>query len=40
MGFPLTDEIKTMTTLNDQIANLKVIPVIALNKLEDALPLG
>jgi len=29
-----------MTTLDDKIANLKVIPVIALNKLEDALPLG
>ncbi|MHA2708212.1 bifunctional 4-hydroxy-2-oxoglutarate aldolase/2-dehydro-3-deoxy-phosphogluconate aldolase [Vibrio owensii] len=29
-----------MTTLNEQLANLKVIPVIALNKAEDAIPLG
>jgi 2-dehydro-3-deoxyphosphogluconate aldolase/(4S)-4-hydroxy-2-oxoglutarate aldolase len=29
-----------MTTLNDQIAALKVIPVIALNRTEDAIPLG
>jgi len=29
-----------MTTLDNKIAELKVIPVIALNKLEDALPLG
>ncbi|KII75364.1 bifunctional 4-hydroxy-2-oxoglutarate aldolase/2-dehydro-3-deoxy-phosphogluconate aldolase [Vibrio renipiscarius] len=29
-----------MTTLNEQLANLKVIPVIAINKAEDALPLG
>ncbi|TDE24383.1 bifunctional 4-hydroxy-2-oxoglutarate aldolase/2-dehydro-3-deoxy-phosphogluconate aldolase [Vibrio owensii] len=29
-----------MTTLNDQLANLKVIPVIAINKAEDAIPLG
>ena len=29
-----------MTTLNDQLAALKVIPVIALNKTEDAIPLG
>ena len=36
----LTDENKYMTTLNDQLANLKVIPVIAINKVEDAVPLG
>ncbi|KIP75072.1 ketohydroxyglutarate aldolase [Vibrio harveyi] len=29
-----------MTTLNEQLANLKVIPVIAINKTEDAIPLG
>ena len=29
-----------MTTLNEQLAALKVIPVIALNKVEDAIPLG
>lgn len=29
-----------MTTLNEQLANLKVIPVIAINKVEDAVPLG
>ncbi|MEZ8428670.1 bifunctional 4-hydroxy-2-oxoglutarate aldolase/2-dehydro-3-deoxy-phosphogluconate aldolase [Vibrio cyclitrophicus] len=29
-----------MTTLNEQLANLKVIPVIAINRAEDALPLG
>lgn len=29
-----------MTTINDQLAALKVIPVIALNKTEDAIPLG
>ncbi|WP_162047877.1 bifunctional 4-hydroxy-2-oxoglutarate aldolase/2-dehydro-3-deoxy-phosphogluconate aldolase [Vibrio taketomensis] len=29
-----------MTTLNDQLAQLKVIPVIAINKVEDAIPLG
>ncbi|GMQ49335.1 bifunctional 4-hydroxy-2-oxoglutarate aldolase/2-dehydro-3-deoxy-phosphogluconate aldolase [Vibrio sp. 10N] len=29
-----------MTTLNEQLANLKVIPVIAINKVEDAFPLG
>lgn len=29
-----------MTTLNEQLANLKVIPVIAINRVEDALPLG
>ncbi|MCR9506282.1 bifunctional 4-hydroxy-2-oxoglutarate aldolase/2-dehydro-3-deoxy-phosphogluconate aldolase [Vibrio alginolyticus] len=29
-----------MTTLNEQLANLKVIPVIAINKVEDAIPLG
>lgn len=29
-----------MTTLNDQLAALKVIPVIAINKAEDAIPLG
>ncbi|WP_282064068.1 bifunctional 4-hydroxy-2-oxoglutarate aldolase/2-dehydro-3-deoxy-phosphogluconate aldolase [Vibrio rotiferianus] len=29
-----------MTTLNLQLANLKVIPVIAINKAEDAIPLG
>ena len=29
-----------MTTLNEQLANLKVIPVIAINKAEDAIPLG
>ncbi|EOX4970152.1 bifunctional 4-hydroxy-2-oxoglutarate aldolase/2-dehydro-3-deoxy-phosphogluconate aldolase [Vibrio sp. 1727] len=28
-----------MTTLNEQLANLKVIPVIAINKAEDAIPL-
>ncbi|WP_447469552.1 bifunctional 4-hydroxy-2-oxoglutarate aldolase/2-dehydro-3-deoxy-phosphogluconate aldolase [Vibrio harveyi] len=29
-----------MTTLNEQLANLKVIPVIAINKAEDAISLG
>ncbi|EGU44009.1 MULTISPECIES: bifunctional 4-hydroxy-2-oxoglutarate aldolase/2-dehydro-3-deoxy-phosphogluconate aldolase [Vibrio] len=29
-----------MTTLNAQLANLKVIPVIAINRAEDAIPLG
>ncbi|EKO3824033.1 bifunctional 4-hydroxy-2-oxoglutarate aldolase/2-dehydro-3-deoxy-phosphogluconate aldolase [Vibrio harveyi] len=29
-----------MTTLNEQLENLKVIPVIAINKAEDAIPLG
>ncbi len=29
-----------MMTLNEQLANLKVIPVIAINKVEDAIPLG
>ncbi|MDN2482868.1 bifunctional 4-hydroxy-2-oxoglutarate aldolase/2-dehydro-3-deoxy-phosphogluconate aldolase [Vibrio astriarenae] len=29
-----------MTTLNEQLANLKVIPVIAINKVEHAIPLG
>ncbi|WP_413701112.1 bifunctional 4-hydroxy-2-oxoglutarate aldolase/2-dehydro-3-deoxy-phosphogluconate aldolase [Psychromonas sp. KJ10-10] len=29
-----------MTTLNEKLESLKVIPVIALNKAEDALPLG
>ena len=29
-----------MTTLNEQLANLKVIPVIAINRAEDAIPLG
>ncbi|MFM2587106.1 bifunctional 4-hydroxy-2-oxoglutarate aldolase/2-dehydro-3-deoxy-phosphogluconate aldolase [Vibrio sp. TBV020] len=29
-----------MTTLNEQLANLKVVPVIAINKVEDAVPLG
>ncbi|MDK9738901.1 bifunctional 4-hydroxy-2-oxoglutarate aldolase/2-dehydro-3-deoxy-phosphogluconate aldolase [Vibrio sp. D404a] len=29
-----------MTTLNEHLANLKVIPVIAINKVEDAIPLG
>ncbi|MBM7035079.1 ketohydroxyglutarate aldolase [Vibrio sp. qd031] len=29
-----------MTTLNDKLASLKVIPVIAINKAEDAIPLG
>ncbi|CAH7425219.1 4-hydroxy-2-oxoglutarate aldolase / 2-dehydro-3-deoxy-phosphogluconate aldolase [Vibrio chagasii] len=29
-----------MTTLNEQLANLKVIPVIAINRSEDAIPLG
>ena len=29
-----------MTTLNEQLANIKIIPVIALNKVEDAIPLG
>jgi 2-dehydro-3-deoxyphosphogluconate aldolase/(4S)-4-hydroxy-2-oxoglutarate aldolase len=29
-----------MTTLNDKLAALKVIPVIAINKVEDAIPLG
>ncbi|MDV7103844.1 bifunctional 4-hydroxy-2-oxoglutarate aldolase/2-dehydro-3-deoxy-phosphogluconate aldolase [Vibrio sp. TH_r3] len=29
-----------MTTLNEQLAALKVIPVIAINKAEDAIPLG
>ncbi len=29
-----------MTTLNDQLVQLKVIPVIAINKVEDAIPLG
>lgn len=29
-----------MTVLNEQLAALKVIPVIAINKVEDALPLG
>jgi 2-dehydro-3-deoxyphosphogluconate aldolase/(4S)-4-hydroxy-2-oxoglutarate aldolase len=29
-----------MTTLNDQLANIKIIPVIAINKVEDAIPLG
>ena len=29
-----------MTTLNEQLASLKVIPVIAINKVEDAIPLG
>ncbi|MCG9552026.1 bifunctional 4-hydroxy-2-oxoglutarate aldolase/2-dehydro-3-deoxy-phosphogluconate aldolase [Vibrio sp. Isolate31] len=29
-----------MTTLNEHLANLKVIPVIAINNVEDAIPLG
>ncbi|MGL6259661.1 bifunctional 4-hydroxy-2-oxoglutarate aldolase/2-dehydro-3-deoxy-phosphogluconate aldolase [Vibrio sp. WXL103] len=29
-----------MTTLNDKLASLKVIPVIAINKVEHAIPLG
>ncbi|MDG3086328.1 bifunctional 4-hydroxy-2-oxoglutarate aldolase/2-dehydro-3-deoxy-phosphogluconate aldolase [Vibrio hannami] len=29
-----------MATLNEQLAELKVIPVIAINKAEDAIPLG
>ena len=29
-----------MTTLNEQLANLKVNPVIAINRAEDAIPLG
>lgn len=29
-----------MTTLNEKLASLKVIPVIAINKVEDAIPLG
>ncbi|MBY6195702.1 bifunctional 4-hydroxy-2-oxoglutarate aldolase/2-dehydro-3-deoxy-phosphogluconate aldolase [Vibrio hangzhouensis] len=29
-----------MTTLNEKLAGLKVIPVIAINKVEDAIPLG
>ncbi|QIA65427.1 bifunctional 4-hydroxy-2-oxoglutarate aldolase/2-dehydro-3-deoxy-phosphogluconate aldolase [Vibrio astriarenae] len=29
-----------MATLNEQLANLKVIPVIAINKVEHAIPLG
>ncbi|SEF64851.1 bifunctional 4-hydroxy-2-oxoglutarate aldolase/2-dehydro-3-deoxy-phosphogluconate aldolase [Vibrio hangzhouensis] len=29
-----------MTTLNEKLADLKVIPVIAINRVEDALPLG
>ncbi|QUJ69876.1 bifunctional 4-hydroxy-2-oxoglutarate aldolase/2-dehydro-3-deoxy-phosphogluconate aldolase (plasmid) [Photobacterium sp. GJ3] len=29
-----------MTMLNNQLASLKVIPVIAINKVEDAIPLG
>ncbi|MGF1765719.1 bifunctional 4-hydroxy-2-oxoglutarate aldolase/2-dehydro-3-deoxy-phosphogluconate aldolase [Aliivibrio kagoshimensis] len=29
-----------MTPLNEQLANLKVIPVIAINRAEDAIPLG
>ncbi|MFI3275962.1 bifunctional 4-hydroxy-2-oxoglutarate aldolase/2-dehydro-3-deoxy-phosphogluconate aldolase [Vibrio sp.] len=29
-----------MTTSNEQLANLKVIPVIAINRAEDAIPLG
>ncbi|MCW8346970.1 bifunctional 4-hydroxy-2-oxoglutarate aldolase/2-dehydro-3-deoxy-phosphogluconate aldolase [Vibrio sp. ZSDZ65] len=29
-----------MTTLNEKLADLKVIPVIAINKVEDAVPLG
>ncbi|MEZ9517752.1 bifunctional 4-hydroxy-2-oxoglutarate aldolase/2-dehydro-3-deoxy-phosphogluconate aldolase [Vibrio splendidus] len=29
-----------MTTLNEQLANLKVIPVVAINRAEDAIPLG
>ncbi|NLS13762.1 bifunctional 4-hydroxy-2-oxoglutarate aldolase/2-dehydro-3-deoxy-phosphogluconate aldolase [Vibrio sp. SM6] len=29
-----------MTKLNEQLASLKVIPVIAINKVEDAIPLG
>ncbi|MGF1803420.1 bifunctional 4-hydroxy-2-oxoglutarate aldolase/2-dehydro-3-deoxy-phosphogluconate aldolase [Vibrio gigantis] len=29
-----------MTTLTEQLANLKVIPVIAINRAEDAIPLG
>ncbi|PMM36912.1 bifunctional 4-hydroxy-2-oxoglutarate aldolase/2-dehydro-3-deoxy-phosphogluconate aldolase [Vibrio lentus] len=29
-----------MTTLNEQLASLKVIPVIAINRAEDAIPLG
>lgn len=29
-----------MTTLNEKLADLKVIPVIAINKAEDAIPLG
>ncbi len=29
-----------MTTLNEQLASLKVIPVIAINRAEDAYPLG
>ena len=33
-------EKKFMTTLTEQLANLKVIPVIAINRAEDAIPLG
>lgn len=29
-----------MTCLNTQLADLKVVPVIAINKVEDAVPLG
>lgn len=29
-----------MTTLNEQLANLKIIPVIAINRAEDTVPLG
>ncbi len=29
-----------MTTLNEQLAALKIVPVIAINKAEDAVPLG
>lgn len=29
-----------MTTLNEQLANLKIIPVIAINRAEDTIPLG
>ena len=29
-----------MTTLNEQLASLKVIPVIAINRAQDAIPLG
>lgn len=34
------ERMKIMTTLNEQLANFKVIPVIAINKAEDAIPLG